>query len=96
MFRQLKEMFRKEEEPPLALASGEVPGWLTDEYSKVEKNEKDRVDMSRKNILGNIDTLRELVGLLGSAEHEGVVHPKLEKVVEKSLPLFKKVYNVST
>ena len=90
MFRQLKEMFRKEEEPPLTLASGEIPGWITVEYSKVEKNEKDHVDVSRKNILGNIEKLRELVGFLGSAEHEGVVHPKLEKVVEKSLPLYKK------
>ena len=34
--------------------------------------------------------LRSLVDLLGSAEHENVVHPKLEKVVEKSLPLYKK------
>lgn len=90
MFRQLKEMFRKEEEPSLTLASVEVPGWLAGEYSKVEKNEKDHVNLSRKNILGNIDKLRELVGLLGSAEHEGVVHPKLGNVVEKSLPLFKK------
>ena len=64
--------------------------WITVEYSKVGKNEKDHVDVSRKNIIGNIEKLRELVGFLGSAEHEGVVHPKLEKVVEKSLPLYKK------
>jgi len=90
MFRQLKEIFRKEDEVPLSLTSGEIPGWLMGEYSKVRKNEKDHVDMSRKNILGHIEKLRELVGYLGSAGHEGVVHPKLEKVVEKSLPLYKK------
>ncbi len=90
MFRQLKEMFRKEEVPPLTLVSGEIPAWITVEHSKILKNEKDHVDVSRKNIIGNIEKLRELVGFLGSAEHEGVVHPKLEKVVEKSLPLYKK------
>ncbi len=90
MFRQLKEMFHKEEVPPLILASREIPDWITGEYSKVGKNEKDHVDVSRRNILGNIEKLRELVEFLGSAEHEGVVHPKLEKVVEKSLPLYKK------
>ncbi|MEI7434591.1 MAG: hypothetical protein WCJ93_10105 [Methanomicrobiales archaeon] len=90
MFRQIKEMFRKEEVPPLTLVSGEIPGWITGEYTMVGKNEKDFVDGSRKNILGNIEKLKELVGFLGSSEHEGVVHPKLEKVVEKSLPLYKK------
>jgi predicted nucleic acid-binding Zn-ribbon protein len=90
MFRQLKEMFRKEEVPPLTLALGEIPAWITVEHSKVEKIEKDHVDVSRKNIIGNIEKLRELVAFLGSTEHEGVVHPKLEKVVEKSLPLYKK------
>ncbi len=89
MFRQLKEMFRKEDEPPLTLTSGEIPGWITAEIASVGNNQKDHVNLSRRNILGNIEKLRELVGLLGSAEHEGV-HPKLEKVVEKSLPLFKK------
>ena len=90
MFRQLKELFHKEEVPPLTLASGEIPIWITGEYSKVGKNEKDQVDVSRRNILGNIEKLRELVEFLGNAEHEGVVHPKLEKVVEKSLPHYKK------
>ncbi len=90
MFRQLKEMFRKEEEPPVIFEPGDIPGWLTVEYSKVREYEKDHVELSRKNILGYIDKLRELVGSLGSAEHEGVVHPKLGSVVEKSLPLYKK------
>jgi hypothetical protein len=90
MFRQLKEMFRKEEVPPLTLVPGEIPAWITVEHSKVEKNEKDHVDVSRKKIIGNIEKLRELVGFLGSADHVGGVHPKLEKVVEKSLPLYKK------
>ncbi len=90
MFRQLKGLFHKEEIPPLTLVSGEIPAWITGEYSKVGKNEKDHVDVSRRNILGNIEKLRGLVEFLGSAEHEGVVHPKLEKVVEKSLPLYKK------
>jgi len=90
MFRQLKELFRKEEELPFTLASGEVPGWISGEYSQVEKNHKDRVDLARGNILPNIDKLRELVGFLGSAEHEEAVHPKLGNVVEKSLPLYKK------
>jgi len=93
MFRQLKEMFRKEEEAPLALASGEIPGWLTAEHAKVREKEKDHVDQSRKNILGSIEKLRELVEFLGSAGREGGVHPKLEKVVEKSLPLYKKAIN---
>lgn len=90
MFRQLKEMFRKEEEPPLTLSSGEISGWISGEYSKVSKKHKDCVDLSRGNILTNIEKLRGLVEYLGSAQHDGVVHPKLEKVVEKSLPLYKK------
>jgi hypothetical protein len=83
-------MFRKDELSQLTLASGDIPGWLAEEYSKTGKKEKDHVDQSRKNILGSIETLRSLVDLLGSAEHENVVHPKLENVVEKSLPLYKK------
>jgi predicted nucleic acid-binding Zn-ribbon protein len=90
MFRQIKEMFRKEEVLPLALAQGEIPGWLTEEYSLVGAKEKIQIELSRKKILGYIENLRELVGSLGSTEHEGDVHPKLGNVVEKSLPLYKK------
>lgn len=90
MFRQIKEMFRKEEVIPLALAPGDIPGWLTEEYSTVGKQERAHIDSSRKKILGYIENLRELVGYLGSTEHEGDVHPKLGNVVEKSLPLYKK------
>jgi hypothetical protein len=90
MFRQLKEMFRKEDVSTVALALGDIPGWLTEEYAKVRKTETDQVGLSRKNILGYIGHLRELVGFLGAAGHEGDVHPKLENVVEKSLPLYKK------
>ena len=90
MFRQLKEIFRKEEVHPLTLASGDIPGWLTDEYSIVGKKEKDHIESSRKKILGYIGNLRGLVESLGTIEHEGVVHPKLGNVVEKSLPLYKK------
>lgn len=90
MFRQLKEIFRKEEELPLILTPGEVSGWLEREQSLVSRHEKEHVDISRKKILGNIEHLRELIRLLGSVGHDGVVHPKLEKVVEKSLPVYKK------
>ncbi len=90
MFQQLKNIFRKDEVSPLTLALREIPGWLADENLKVGNYEKGNVDLSRKKILENIEQLRELVSLLGSAEHESIVHPKLEKVVEKSLPLYKK------
>ncbi|MEI6293365.1 MAG: hypothetical protein WCP36_06760 [Methanomicrobiales archaeon] len=90
MFKQLKEMFRKEEEVPLNLVPGDIPDWLTDEQSNVGKKEKEHLESSRKKILGSIENLKGLVGSLGSAERDGVVHPKLEKVVEKSLPLYKK------
>lgn len=90
MFQQLKEMFRKEEEVPLNLVSGDIPGWLSDEQSNVGKKEKEHLESSRKKILGSIENLKGLVGSLGSTERDGVVHPKLEKVVEKSLPLYKK------
>ncbi|MCU0630094.1 MAG: hypothetical protein MUF37_02935 [Methanoregulaceae archaeon] len=90
MFRQLKEIFRKEEVHPLTLAPGDLPGWLKEEYSIVGKKEKDLIGSSREKILRYIGNLRVLVESLGTAEHEGVVHPKLGNVVEKSLPLYKK------
>ena len=90
MFQQLKDIFRKEEVQPLTLAPGDIPGWLKDEYSIVGKKEKDHIESSREKILGYIGNLRGLVESLGTVEHEGVVHPKLGNVVEKSLPLYKK------
>jgi hypothetical protein len=90
MFRKLKEMFGKEEQPPLNIAFADINGWLEHEAGTIRDTEEKKVSASRKQVLLAIETLRELVTNLGSGDHEGTGIPKLEKVAENSLPLYKK------
>jgi hypothetical protein len=90
MFRKLKEMLKKDEQPPVTISCDEIPEWIGREGSIVAKSEEERISGSRKPVLDAIRTIRELITGLGSGAHAELGFPKLEKVAENSLPIYKK------
>ena len=93
MFRQLKEIFGKSEEPPVILEYQDLPGWVSSELDQVRRKEEDLVRATRGGILESIDELKEQVRSLGSETQKEGIHPKLGKVVDNSLPQYKKAMN---
>jgi hypothetical protein len=90
MFKKIKDLFAKEEHPPLEIAIVDIPGWLDSELKKIRGSEESRVLASRKTVMDAIASLKILVPVLGTGDHEGTGFAKLEKVAENSLPLYKK------
>ena len=93
MFRQLKGIFGKSEEPRVIIEYQDLTRWVSSELDQVRRNEEDLVRATRVGILQSIEELKEQVQSLGSETQKEGIHPKLGKVVDNSLPQYKKAMN---
>ena len=94
MFRFLKG-FGKADKAPAELGPGDLPAWIDREEEKVRQDLAARAGAARTVVQESREQMEEVLSGFDTASVEGVPHPKLVGVTERSLPLFLKAMRTS-
>jgi hypothetical protein len=92
MFKQLRDLFRRTEpaEEKLELSFDDLPGWLDAREEEIGKELSNATGPSREAISGTLDSLREAIARMETADGDEEVHPRLRDISRKALPGFTK------
>ncbi|HOT03313.1 MAG TPA: hypothetical protein PK069_03955 [Methanolinea sp.] len=91
MFRKVKDLFGKKESPLVEeIGFADIPAIISDHEQAWEAEFVQAANVSRKKILSTRDSLEAAVRRLSESKRDAAFHPKLEKIVQNSLPQFEK------
>ena len=91
MFRKVKDLFGKKESPLVEeIGLADIPALISDHEKEWDAELLQAASVSREKVLSIRDSLEAAVRRLSESKRDAAFHPKLEKIVQNSLPQFEK------